>query len=207
MFKKHTKLTAEAFSEAATCSDQSKNNKVLVVTDCEEDKLEISGILGENYELMFASGTESAIRACCGNAEIVRLVVLDLQKSQSDQYDFLKKCRENDALRHVPVLVALKNYSEDSEIRVLESGAAGIVLKPYHKNVLLHRVGSIINLHESVSIIRALESDRLTGLHTKEFFYRKIRAILSQNPDIQYDIICCDIEKFKLINDMFGVAA
>jgi diguanylate cyclase (GGDEF)-like protein len=207
MFKRHTKLTAEAFSEAATYSDQSKNNKVLIVTDCEEDKLEISGILGENYELVFASGTDSAIKVCSCNAEIVRLVVLDLQKSPSDQYEFLKRCRENDVLRHVPVLVALKNYSEDSEIRALENGAAGIVLKPYHKSVLMHRVGSIINLHESVSIIRALENDRLTGLHTKEFFYRKIRAILSQNPDIQYDIICCDIEKFKLINDMFGVAA
>jgi two-component system chemotaxis response regulator CheY len=154
MFKRHTKLTAEAFSEAATYSDQSKNNKVLIVTDCEEDKLEISGILGENYELVFASGTDSAIKVCSCNAEIVRLVVLDLQKSPSDQYEFLKRCRVNDVLRHVPVLVALKNYREDSEIRALDDGAAGIVLKPYHKSVLMHRVGSIINLHESVSIIR-----------------------------------------------------
>ena len=118
----------------------------------------------------------------------------------------MKKCRENEGLKHVPVLVVLKEYSEETEIKALESGAAGVVMQPFRDSMLRNRVGSIINLHESVSIIKALESDRLTGLHSKECFYRKIRAILGKNPDKHYDIISSDIEKFKLINDMFGVA-
>ncbi len=34
-----------------------------------------------------------------------------------------------------------------------------------------------------------------------------MRELLAQNPDKEYDLICSDIENFKLINDVFGMPA
>ncbi|MEG2144091.1 MAG: diguanylate cyclase, partial [Oscillospiraceae bacterium] len=45
----------------------------------------------------------------------------------------------------------------------------------------------------------------LTGILSKEFFYKNTQRIIRENPQKSYDIVCCDIENFKLVNDMFGV--
>ncbi len=52
-----------------------------------------------------------------------------------------------------------------------------------------------------------IQYDRLTGLYSKEFFYQRVKEILLQHPDRKYDILCSDIENFKLINDIFGIPA
>ena len=56
-------------------------------------------------------------------------------------------------------------------------------------------------------MINQFQYDRLTSLYSKEFFYQRVRETLRQNPGRNYYIICSDIENFKLINDVFGVAA
>ena len=56
-------------------------------------------------------------------------------------------------------------------------------------------------------MINMIQYDRLTGLYSKQYFYQQAGEVLLRNPDQQYDIICSDIENFKLINDVFGVKA
>jgi diguanylate cyclase (GGDEF)-like protein len=66
-------------------------------------------------------------------------------------------------------------------------------------------VANIINLRETAAMINLIQYDRLTGLYSKEFFYQQAKDILLGNPERDYDIICSDIENFKLINDVFGI--
>ena len=47
--------------------------------------------------------------------------------------------------------------------------------------------------------------DRLTGLPSKAAFYQKARELLLTNSGLQYYIILIDIERFKLVNDLFGM--
>ena len=48
--------------------------------------------------------------------------------------------------------------------------------------------------------------DPLTGLYNKNYFYEKVADMLEANPDEKYFIVCCDIGKFKLINEFNGIA-
>lgn len=48
--------------------------------------------------------------------------------------------------------------------------------------------------------------DKLTGLYNKEYFYRKAEELLEKTEDQQYIMICSDINDFKLINDLYGIA-
>lgn len=47
--------------------------------------------------------------------------------------------------------------------------------------------------------------DTLTGLYNKNYFYEKVADMLEANPDEKYFIVCCDIGKFKLINEFNGI--
>ena len=47
--------------------------------------------------------------------------------------------------------------------------------------------------------------DELTGLLSKDAFYSKVADILSENKDKNYELIVTDIERFKLINDNYGI--
>ena len=47
--------------------------------------------------------------------------------------------------------------------------------------------------------------DPLTGLYNKHYFYEKVADMLEANPDEKYFIVCCDIGKFKLINEFNGI--
>lgn len=51
-----------------------------------------------------------------------------------------------------------------------------------------------------------LEISRLTGLYNKHAFYQNAENLMHSNPEKKYLIIVFDIEKFKIINDLFGMA-
>lgn len=46
--------------------------------------------------------------------------------------------------------------------------------------------------------------DELTGLYNKTAFCQKAQKILEEYPGRQFEIMCLDIERFKVINDLFG---
>ena len=93
---------------------------------------------------------------------------------------------------------------EEDEVRCLESGASDYVLKPYRPEIVRRRVDRIIRMRETASILNMVERDRLTGLYSKESFYLEVERLLECNPDIEYDMVVADVEKFKLINDRLG---
>lgn len=59
--------------------------------------------------------------------------------------------------------------------------------------------------HQDVTKVYHFQKDELTGLYTKEFFFKRVEEILAENPDKDYRILVSDIENFKMINDKYGV--
>lgn len=51
----------------------------------------------------------------------------------------------------------------------------------------------------------ARERDHLTGLYTKEFFYRYAEQIMAINGNKKYAILTTDIENFKFLNETYGI--
>ena len=108
----------------------------------------------------------------------------------------------------IPVIVTTQNDGESDEVAALSHGATDFVAKPYKPQVILHRVASIINLRETAAMINQFQYDRLTGpVQQGVFLPAGARSCWRRIPDKDYDIICSDIENFKLINDVFGIPA
>ena len=180
---------------------------ILVVEDNELNRLMLCSILNEKYYVLQAENGKIALDILEGNKDKISLILLDIVMPVMDGYTFLSAVKANPDYSSIPVIVTTQSGGESDEVAALSHGATDFVAKPYKPQIILHRVASIISLRESAAMLNQFQYDRLTGLCSKEFFYRCARDMLDQNPHTDYDILCSDIENFKLINDVFGIPA
>ena len=181
--------------------------KILVVEDNEINRMMLSAILSSEYEVLEAENGQAALAVLRKYRDGIALILLDIIMPVMDGYTFLARMQEEPALASIPVIVTTQSDDESDEVTALSHGATDFVAKPYKPQVILHRVANIIKLRETAAMINLIQYDRLTGLYSKEFFYQRVKEILLQHPDRKYDILCSDIENFKLINDIFGIPA
>lgn len=181
-----------------------RKRKILIVEDQEINRIILCNILDQDYDLLQAvNGLEglNLLRSC---KEDISLILLDLTMPVMDGYEFLDHVKKDPIMSAVPVIITTSKDSDEDEIRCLANGASDFVTKPYNPEVVRHRIASIIHLRESSAMLNMLEYDQLTGLYSREFFYQRVMRILEQDPDKEYDIICSDIENFKLVNERSG---
>ena len=57
-------------------------------------------------------------------------------------------------------------------------------------------------VHEKYQDI--LQKDALTGINNRRGFYSSTAALIQGNPEEEFVICCINIDKFKLVNDLFG---
>ena len=180
---------------------------ILVVEDNALNRALLCQILAAEYDVLEAENGQAALDLLKQYGEGVSLILLDIVMPVMDGYTFLSVVKTDRSLSSIPVIVTTQNDSESEEVAALSHGAADFVAKPYKPQIILHRVASIIHLRETAAMVRLIQYDRLTGLYSKEFFYQRVKEILLHHPDREYDIICSDVENFKLINDVFGIPA
>ncbi|MCD2493392.1 EAL domain-containing protein [Lacrimispora sp. NSJ-141] len=181
--------------------------EILVVEDNEINRMMLCELLSSEYDVLDAENGQEALAVLEKHKDDVALILLDIIMPVMDGYTFLSIAKADPSLSSIPVIVTTQSDSEADEVSALSHGAADFVAKPYKPQIILHRVASIIHLRETAAMINQFQYDRLTGLYSKEYFYQKAKETLQQNPERRYDIICSDIENFKLINDVFGIPA
>lgn len=179
--------------------------KILVVEDNEFNRALLVEILSSQYETLEAENGKVGLEILEREKEAVSLILLDIVMPVMNGYEFLNALKANPAIASIPVIVTTQNEGENDEIAALERGASDFVAKPYKAKVILRRVASIIHLRENATMLNLFQKDRTTGLLSKEYFCQQAEKILRSNPNKTYDIICSDVENFKLINDAFGM--
>lgn len=181
--------------------------QIMVVEDSRINRDMLREILSSQYTVIEARNGQEALDILGQRKEEISLILLDIVMPVMDGYTFLERVKSDPDLASIPVIVTTQSDGESDEVAALSHGATDFVAKPYKPQVILHRVAGIISLRESAAMLSRVKYDPLTGLYSKEFFYRRVRELLDRNPGREYDIVCSDIENFKLINDVFGVPA
>ena len=49
--------------------------------------------------------------------------------------------------------------------------------------------------------------DGLTGLYSRQYFFAQAEKVLSTHQRKEYIVVCSNIVKFKLVNELFGTSA
>ena len=185
-------------------SKQFKAPQLVLVVDDQEINRDVLGmILEDYYEIIYASNGLEALEQIEQHRDRLSVVLLDLIMPKMDGFEVLERVRSDEFLNRIPVIVLTAEKS--AELRALQMGAADFITKPFDMHeVILARVGRIIELSEGRQLISAAEHDRLTGLYSRNFFFEYANRLYRYHADWQMDAVALNIDKFHSINELNG---
>ena len=180
-------------------SEGERMSKILIVDDDEMMIMMARHILSTKYEVVTATTGAEAIKIF--ENERPDMVLSDLMMPEMDGYELHRILQEKSG-ETVPIMFMSANEGDESEIKGFEQGAADYIHKPLKPDVLLRRVGNII---ENVEKIRKLEvkssTDSLTKLLNKSAAQREIGEMVKKSWGA---FLMIDLDSFKLVNDIYG---
>ena len=179
-------------------------SKLLIVEDNLVNQKILKKMLENDYELLFAANGKEALTTLKSHWQSLDLILLDLIMPVMDGYTFLDVMKSYPNYSTIPIIVTTANDSDKVEVKALAEGATDYITKPYHVQIVKHRINNIISLRQTAAMFNLIKYDQLTGLFSKEFFYKQATEKINNSPDETFDIIACDIENFSFINDTFG---
>lgn len=175
--------------------------KILVVDDEKIMLMLARRILSKKYEVVVATSGSEAIKLF--ESEKPDLVLSDLLMPEMDGYELHKTLQEK-SQEPVPIIFMTADESAESESKGFEVGAADYIRKPLKPDVLLRRVGNILeNLDKIHGLKTAASTDQLTGLLNKHAAQDEISNLLEKTTGA---LLMLDLDGFKLVNDIHGHA-
>ena len=176
---------------------------VLVVDDFEINRDILGMILEDDYEVIYANNGKEALEAMHEHVNELSIVLLDLMMPVMSGFEVLEYVRNDDQLRNIPIIVL--TAEKNAELQALQMGAADFITKPFDLHeVILARVGRIIELSEGRQLISSAEIDKLTGLYTHSFFSEYINRLARYHSNKHLDAVVINIEQFHSINALNG---
>ena len=182
---------------------ENRKRKILVVDDEKINRMLLGHILRDEYEISYAGNGKEALEIIEKNYMTLSIILLDLLMPEMDGYELLEILGNDNRYRNVPVIVLTSEKS--AEIRSLQAGTVDFIPKPYDMpEVIRARVKRSIKLAEEHSLLRAVENDSITGLYNKEFFCQYALDQDKYHPDLETDMVVCNINRFHIVNELYG---
>ena len=164
-------------------------SKILVVDDDEMMLMMAKHILSRKYEVITANSGAEAIELF--EEERPDMILSDLMMPEPDGYELHRIIQEKSA-ESVPIMFMTADDSDESESKGFELGAEDYIRKPLNPEVLLRRVGNIIDHLDKIHGLKtAAATDQLTKLLNKVAAQREIGELVKKS-------------SFKLVNDIYG---
>ncbi len=183
--------------------------KILVVSDSEQTIHELQMILNEGYVVISASDTDGALDRLKDSYREISVVMTELRLCETNGFELIRNMKFDTRFSEIPIVVMSERGVESSEevraeVECLDLGASDFIRRPFVPDIVLNRIRGLIRLRESTAMLSIMERDALTGLYTKEFFFKKVDDYLAEYPQHEYMIWVSDIQGLKVINEKYG---
>ena len=176
---------------------------ILIVEDEQINQMILGNMLGDTYEVLYASDGIEALEQVKTHKDDLAMVLLDLQMPQMGGMEVLKVMKEEEELKGIPVIVMTADQS--AEVDCLKIGAIDFIPKPYPSaEIVQTRVNRCIELTEKRNIINSTERDSLTNLLNLDYFLRYVRMYDQHYHDMPMDAIVLDVNHFNMLNERYG---
>lgn len=147
----------------------------------------------------------------------VDVVLCDLEMPGLDGEKLLRVKDASPPSRAVPFVFLTGSQDLDRRVRLLEDGAADLVLKPFHPGELVARLRLHLKLKKlqdelrvkNETLARLSTTDGLTGLRTRRYANEvlAIEFLRARRYQTPLSVLMADLDHFKLVNDSYGHAA
>lgn len=180
---------------------------ILIIEDKQTFRDMLRDALQEEYNVIEAENRKQASKAIKDNLYSLSLIMLDDSIKGVNCFDVISTLQSYSVTAAIPIFLITNDNSYAAEQKVFEHGAVGIAHMPIKPELLRSKVQSILKFRDVSFRVSAAKHDRLTGIFSKEYFYTAAGRLLKNDPDKDYDIMCTDIQHFKVINDQYGTDA
>lgn len=187
---------------------QDNKQRVLVVDDERINRAALSAVLKDDHQVILAKSGQQALERLSIDAEI-DLILLDVLMPEMDGYEVLRRIKEQDATRDIPVIFITALNSIGDEERGLNLGACDYIGKPFSPAIVKARVSNLLRFVRQRKLLETLAGrDGLTEIPNRRSFDQLLsleigRSARSSQP---LSIAMLDIDYFKQFNDYYGHA-
>lgn len=173
--------------------------KILIVDDEQISLMMANHILATEYQTVCASSGREAIALY--ESERPDMVLSDLNMPNISGYE-LQKMMEEQFKTSIPFMFMTAEKDEVHDTKGFEQGALDFIRKPFRADVLLKRVGNILNTIDKIQgLSRAAFTDPMTGLLNKVSSQEEIDVLCRHTPGA---FMMVDLDSFKPVNDIYG---
>jgi len=174
---------------------------ILIIDDSKLNRENLKDILSSEYEILEAEDGKKGLKVLEKKLKRIDLIILDLVMPVMDGYEFMENVTKNPRFKSIPIIIATTENYLEHEKRCLEYGVWDFIPKSCHNEIIKARVNNAIER----SFFHTLERNELTGLYNHLKFFHETEYLLAQNPKEKYAFVHMDIERFKNINDFYGI--
>ncbi|MBF0547277.1 MAG: response regulator [Candidatus Riflebacteria bacterium] len=119
-------------------------SKILIIDDLPANIQVLAKLLGEDYEINFAtSGTEGIEIA---SRELPDLILLDVMMPGMDGFETCTKIKKNPLLKGIPIIFVTALGEEINETHGLEAGAIDYIVKPINPVIVKAKIKNHLEL-------------------------------------------------------------
>ena len=123
-----------------------EDKTILIVDDVEINRMILTEIFKNDYQIMEAENGAQAIEIINNNHQIVA-VLLDLLMPEVNGMDVLKEMNKNGRINSTPVFLITAADNKDMLLEGYNLGAIDVITKPFLANFLKCRVDNVIELY------------------------------------------------------------
>ena len=138
---------------------------LLVVDDSEMNRVILSEMLKDQYEILEADCGEAGIARLEQHGSGISIVLLDIVMPGADGFDVLSCMSRNGWIDDIPVIMISSEDSDDSVLRAYELGASDYISRPFDKRIVRQRVSNIMRLYT--------KQRRLSTMLAQQFYERE----------------------------------
>lgn len=118
--------------------------KFLIVDDFSTMRRIVRGLLREMGCQNADEAEDGAIALQLLKSQKFDFVVSDINMPNMNGFDLLKAIKQDESLRHIPVLMVTAEARKEDIVMAAQSGAAGYIVKPFTKATLEDKVQKIL---------------------------------------------------------------
>ncbi len=175
--------------------------KIMIVDDEQISLMMTEHILATTYQTICATSGKEALSLY--KTEKPDLVLSDLHMPGMTGYE-LQSALQSESSEQIPFVFMTADQNDETESRGFENGAMDFIKKPFRADVLLRRVGNILQTVEKIyGLKQAAVIDPMTGLLNKASSAEEIQAVCKNTQGV---LMIIDLDSFKLVNDLYGHA-
>ncbi len=177
---------------------------VLIIDDSNINRALLEEILKTNFNVLQAENGQIGLDLLHQPDKHISAVLLDLSMPVMDGQTFLKIVRADPRFSDMPIIILTSSEGKETELNVLKMGANDFLSKGFDPILVKQRLMNYIEFTKVTRQRELFKQDPVTGIYNQTVFYLKTAQMLEDNPDTQYVMGYIDIDRFRIIQEIFG---